>query len=627
MSLCFFPSQLWFILHGPSKPAKQLFYLALTAHNHHFTGDAEPDYYSNGYQSFTDYEKPPNLVGLDLVAQLQWHGSYSNPYYLNKVVSFCAKSAYKDFGIQVHCTIIKLSFTSNVYVSSAVVDMYAKCGEIHSAKKMFDEMPQRNEVTWNSLISGYLNVGFPQIAVEFFVEMLGVMRVVTPSSVLACLVGCSQLEARELGVQVHGLSVKAGFGYNVVVGTVLIDMYSKCGNVNDSQRVFDHMADKNVVTWTSLVTAYAQNGYPDEAIMLVREMTRLGLKSNYVTYNSLLSSFSGPKHLDYCKQVHCCIIRHGFESNVYIAATLLTVYSKCSNNVEDFKKLRSGVTSQDHISWNAIISGLSNLGYGKDALHSFFEMRQAGIIVDFYTFTSVLGAIGGISVLEEGRKMHTLIVKMGFDQKLCIQNGLVSMYARCGALNDSKRVFWLMEDRDVISWNALLTGCAHHGYGEETLELFEQLRKTKIKPDSTTFLAVLSACSHAGFVDQGLEYFDLMRSHISIESHRVEHYASVVDIFGRAGCLNEAEAVINSMPIAPGPSVYKALLSACLVHGNREIAARTAKMLLELWPNDPATYILLSNVLKTGGCWNNAADVRKLMFDRGVRKKPGYSWI
>ncbi|KAG8663022.1 pentatricopeptide repeat-containing protein At1g11290, chloroplastic [Manihot esculenta] len=627
MALSFSPSQLRFTIHRASKSAKQLLYLALMAHNHSFAGEAEQDYISNGYQSFIDCEKPPNLVDFDLVAQMLRNGSFSNPYFINKVVSFCAKSAYKDLGIQVHCTIIKMSFASNVYVSSAVVDMYAKCGEIRCAKKMFDEMPHRNEVTWNSLISGYLNVSCPQMAVDLFVEMLREIRAVTPFSVSACLVGCSHLEPRELGAQVHGLSVKAGFGYNVVVGTALIDMYSKCGNVNDSRRVFDHMVDKNVVTWTCLVTAYAHNEQPDEAIMLFIEMTRLGLEPNYVTYNSLLSSFSRPKHLDYCKQLHSCIIRHGLESNVYIAATLLTVYSKCSNNVEDFKKVCSGVTSNDHISWNALIAGLSNLGYSEDALNSFFEMRQAGISVDFYTFTSMLGAIGNISALEEGRKIHGLIVKMGFNQNLFVQNGLVSMYATCGAINDSKRVFWLMEERDVISWNALLTGCAHHGCGEETIKLFEQLRRTKIKPDSTTFLAVLSACSHAGFVDQGLEYFDLMRCHVSVESHSVEHYASVVDIFGRAGYLNEAEAVINSMPIDPGPSVYKALLSACLVHGNREIAARSAKKLLQLWPNDPATYILLSNALTTGGCWDNAADVRKLMFDRGVRKKPGYSWI
>ncbi|EEF41942.1 pentatricopeptide repeat-containing protein, putative [Ricinus communis] len=601
MSLRFFTSQLWCNLQRAFKPTNHLLSRA-----YHIASNPEQDYLYQYYQTFDS----------DLFAHLLRNGSFSNPYFINKVVSFCAKFASYDLGIQLHSTIIRMGFTSNVHICSAVVDMYAKCSEIQSAHEVFNEMPERNDVTWNSLIFGYLNV-MPTCA----------MRGVTSFSVSTCLVVCSQLEVRNFGAQVHGLSLKLGFDNNVFVGTALIDMYSKCDGVDDSWRVFDYMVDKNVVTWTAMVTAYAQNEQPDEAMILVREMMRLGIKANYVTYNSLLSSFSGPKYMQYCKQVHCSIIRCGLECNLYIAATLVTVYSKCTNNLEDFNKISSGVQLSDQISWNAVIAGYSNLGLGEDALKCFCEMRHANIKMDFYTFTSLLGAIGAFLAIEEGREMHALIVKTGYASSVYVQNGLVSMYARCGAIDDSKRVFWLMEDHDVVSWNALLTGCAHHGFGNEAVELFEQMRKTKIKPNSTTFLAVLSACSHVGSVDKGLEYFDFMRSDISLEPLRVEHYASVVDIFGRAGYLSEAEAIINCMPMDPGPSVYKALLSACLVHGNREIAVRSARKLLELWPDDPATYILLSNMLATEGYWDDAADVRKLMCDRGVRKNPGYSWI
>jgi pentatricopeptide repeat protein len=420
--------------------------------------------------------------------------------------------------------------------------------------------------------------------------------------------------------------LKTGLGYNVVVGTSLVDMYSKCGDVDDSRLVFDHMVNRNVITWTSMVTGYSQIEKPDEAMALVKEMVLQDLRPNCVTYNSLLSSFSGPDCLSYCLQVHCCIIQLGLESNVYIAATLVTVYSKCSSSLEDFKKVCSVVMTCDNIAWNAVIAGYSKLGRHEEALRCFHEMKQAGIDIDSYTLTSVVGAIGNSSFLEEGKAMHALIHRTGYISHLNVQNGLVSMYARCGAIGDSKRVFWFMEEHDVISWNALLTAFAHHGYGREAVELFEQMRKTEIKPNSSTFLAVLCACSHVGFVDKGIEYFDTMKSDILLEPLKVEHYASLVDTFGRAGYLNEAEAFINSMPIVPAPSVYKALLSASLVHGNREIAARSAKKLLELWPNDPATYVLLSSVLTVDGNWDDAADLRKLMCDRGLRKKPGYSW-
>ncbi|XP_050238871.1 pentatricopeptide repeat-containing protein At4g13650-like [Mercurialis annua] len=506
--------------------------------------------------------------------------------------------------------------------------MYAICNKIQSAQKMFDEMPERNIVTWNSLISGYLNADCPFVVVRLFIDALREIRGLTSFSVSACLAGCSQLKDGMFGAQVHGLIVKAGFDYNAFVGTGLVDMYSKCGSVYDSWRVFNSVGDKNVVTWTSMATAFAQNEQHDEAMDLVREMMRFGVKANCVTYNSLLSSFSSLECMDYCKQIHCCVIRSGFESNSYIAVTLVTVYSKCSTNVEDFKKVCADVTLQDQVSWNAVISGFSNLGNGVECIICFCKMRHAGINADLYTFTSMLGAIGAVSALEEGKEMHALIVKSGYATNVHVQNGLVLMYSRCGAINDAKTVFWLTEDRDVVSWNALLTGCAHHGYGNEVIELFEQMRKTKIKPDNTTFVAVLSACSHVGLVDKGLEYFNSMRVDASFEPLKVEHYASVVDIFGRAGYLNEAEAIISGMPIDPGPSVYKALLSACLVQGNREIGARSAEKLMKLWPNDHATYILLSNVLRTLGSWDDAADVRKLMSEKRVTKKhPGYSWL
>ncbi|KAM7496510.1 hypothetical protein LguiA_020924 [Lonicera macranthoides] len=570
-----------------------------------------------------------NSVDLKLLAQLQQHGfsSHTTPYLLNKLMSSCAKSSSLYIGIQLHSTVIKMGFQSNMYISSALVDMYSKCGQTPCAHLLFDEMPQRNVVTWNSLISGYLHTQYPEFSIELFMQMLEIGIAPTPFSVSAVLVGCAQLEAGELGAQVHSLSLKAGFCFNVVVGTSLIDMYSKCSNVNNSRRVFDHMFDKNVVTWTSMVTGYAQNDKPYEAMILVREMLRSGIRSNYVTYNSLLSSFCYSNDLDHCKQMHCRIIQEGLESNAYLAVTLVTIYSACSSSLKEFYRICSGLTVWDQISWNAVIAGFTNLGNGEEAFIYFSKMRRAGIDADFFTFASILKAMGVISAHEQGKQTHALIFKTGYASNVCTQNSLVSMYARCGKIDEAKRVFSSMGEHDLISWNSVLSGCAHHGFGKEAVEMFEQMRRTAVKPDLTTFLAVLSACSHVGLLDKGLEYFDLMRNDESVQPPRVEHYACIVDLYGRAGYLYEAEAFINSMPIEPGPSVFKALLSACQVHGNQEIAVRCARKLVKLCPSDPATYVLLSNVLAIGGYWNDAAGVREDMYDRGVMKNPGYSWV
>ncbi|MED6119041.1 hypothetical protein PIB30_008262 [Stylosanthes scabra] len=579
------------------------------------------------YRQIFRYKRNPlDPTHLDLLPHLRSQ-PYSSPFLLNKFVSVCANSALFYVGIQLHASIVKLRFCSNLHIGSALVNMYCKCGVVSEAQKLFDEMTEKNVVVWNSLISGYLQAKCPVISVNLFMDMLKLGIDPVPLTISAVLVACSQMEAYELGTQLHSLCLKVEFGHNIVLGTNLIAVYSKCGDLEASRRVFDHMVERNVITWTSMVTGYAQNDKPDKAMVLIREMLRLGFNPNHVTYNSLLSSFSTRDHLDNCRQIHCCVIREGFEGNEYVAVTLMTVYSECTGCLDDFWKACSGVRKWDQVSLNALIAGLSNLGDGEEALIQFFLMREAGIETDHFVFSSIINCAGIASALNEGKKIHALVLKYGYASDLFVQNGLVSMYARCGSISDSKKVFSSMDSHDVISWNSLLSGYAHHGHGEEVVELFEKMRSTEIKPNDTTFLAVLTACSHVGMLDKGLHYFELMMNDKTLPPPRMEHYAIIVDLLGRYGYLHEAESVINKMPIEAGRSTYKSLLSACQIHGNKEIALLSAEKLMKLYPNDPATYILLSNILHDKGYWADGAAVRKLMYERRLAKNPGYSWI
>lgn len=504
--------------------------------------------------------------------------------------------------------------------------MYSRSAEILWAHQLFDEMPERNAVTWSALISGYVKARDPGTAVELFVSMLREDLCATPYCVSAALVACAQLEDGELGAQVHDLSLKMGLEFNVAVGSSLIDLYAKCGRVEVSRKVFDGLIDKNVVAWNSMISGYVYNHYPDEAMILIREMLRSGLKADHVTYNSLLSSFRFPDDFGHCYQIHCRVIEEGLESSSFLVTTLVTLYSECACSSREFYKIISSVAGWDQIAWNAVIAGFSNLGVGEEAFMCFRSMRRAGLVVDFYSFSSVLKALGKSSSLEEGKQIHCLVSKTWHSRNLYVQNGLVSMYARCGKIDKAKKVFSLMDEHDLISWNSLLTGCAQHGHGREAIQMFEQMRTSGVNPNPTTFLAALTACSHVGLLEKGLEYFSMMESDYFL-APRLEHYACIVDLYGRAGFVDEAEAFVNSMPIGQGPSAYKALLSACQVHGNKEIAVRSARKLVGLCPDDAAIYVLLANVLANEGSWKDAAGVRRLICDRGVMKKPGYSRI
>ncbi|KAK9065855.1 hypothetical protein SSX86_015257 [Deinandra increscens subsp. villosa] len=557
------------------------------------------------------------------VVQLQHY----NSYILNKLISSCSSSRSLYVGTQLHSLVFRMGFCSHVYISTALVDMYGKCGVISDAQKVFDEMPQINVIAWNSLMSGYLQAQYVNVLIKLFVGMLTLGISPTHYSVSTVLVGCSELEVLELGEQMHCLCTKFGFLSNVVVGTALLEMYWKCCNVDDSRRVFDDLPDKNIVTWTSMITGYTQNQETGNAMRLIRKMMGLGRKADYMTYNTLLTSFCNPKDMTHCEQIHCCIIKEGLQSDMYLGVTLVTVYSQCGSSLQDFYKICSTIAIKNNISCNAIIAGFSNLGCGEEALSFFMEMRQAGIDIDFYTVGSVLKVVGIMSLLEEGRQIYALIIKSAHDSSPQIQNGLISMYARCGKINEAKCVFASMVDQDRISWNSLLSGYGQHGYAKEAVEAFDQMRKTKVKPDLTTYLIVISSCSHVGWLDKGLEYFEIMKNDSSLEPLKAEHYACIVDLYARAGYLNEAEEFINSMPIEGGPEVYRALLSGCRVHENKEIGVRLARKFVCRFPDDPSAYVQLSYVLATDGYSDDSAGAHNLMCGKGIKKKAGCSWI
>lgn len=448
----------------------------------------------------------------------------------------------------------------------------------------------------------------------------------TASSMSSVLVACTKLEDAGIGAMLHCVGLRCGVSASVVVGTALVDMYSKCHDVCASQQVLEEMEEKNVITFTALVGGFAVDRRPRDAMVLVREMEQSGIASNMMTYSSLLSSFTRPEDLDHGRQVHCALLKKGLEYNQYVLSTLVTMYSKCGG-FKDFRKVQMSVSCQDQVSFNSVISGLSCLGRSEEAFQKFLEMRRHGADTDVFTFASMLKAIGSSSSLLEGRQVHALILKTGYDSDVDVQNGLISMYARRGAIGESKDVFTSMEAPTLVSWNSLLSGCAQHGYGKEVVEMFEQMRRQHVQPDHTTFLSVLTACSHVGLVDKGLEYFNLMKEKGFLAGARLEHYACIVDLLGRAGYLQQAESLINDMPIKPGVSVYRAMLSACQIHRNLEIAIRVSRCLIELYPHDSSAHVQLSNAFAGDGHWGNAAEIREAMTGKGIVKKPAWSCI
>eukprot|EP01018_Ginkgo_biloba_P039144 Gb_08834 [translate_table: standard] len=540
------------------------------------------------------------------------------------ILPACAYLSALPQGKWVHSYVIRNGFESHVVVLTALIDMYAKCGNIYYACHLFDKMPKRNVVSWNAMLAGYAHNGHASEALTLVSEMR--LQDIKPNLVTAVSVlpACSHLSALQQGKQLHGYTIRNELESDVVLGNALIDMYAKCGRMDFARRLFEKMYKRNVVSWNTIIAGSSQNGQPNEALKFFNAMKLQGMKPNSVTMVSVLPAFAAlPERQG--KWIHGYIIKNGFGLDVVVDNALLDMYAK-GRKIEIAREVFDRMSKRNVVSWSAMIAGYAQNGHGSEALAVFNEMQLQGIKPDSVTVMSILSACTRFLDLEQGKRFHGYIIRVGFDSDVVVGNALIDMYAKCGSIEVARHLFDNMSEKNLVSWNAMVSGYGMHGHGEDALALFAQMQKKGMKPDDITFISVLSACSHAGLVDEGWQYFDCMSRDYHIIP-RVEHYACMVDLLGRSGLLDEAHDFIKKMPLEPNAVVWGTLLGACRIHSNIELGEHVAERLFELEPENAACYILLSNIYAEAGRWDDVAKLRNTMKVRGLKKTPGCSWI
>lgn len=305
---------------------------------------------------------------------------------------------------------------------------------------------------------------------------------------------------------------------------------------------------------------------------------------------------------------------------------MISGYARNGLKVEAFRLFHRS-PYKNLFAWTALISGLVQSGNGVDGFHVFVEMRREGVsITDPLVLSSVVGACANLALWELGKQVHGLVIALGYESCLFISNALVDMYAKCSDLVAAKCIFCEMGRKDVVSWTSIIVGTAHAGLAEEALGLYDEMVLAGVKPNEVTFVGLIYACSHVGLVSKGRALFKSMVDDFGIRPS-LQHYTCLLDLLSRSGHLEEAENLIRTMPFNPDEPTWAALLSACKHHGNTQMAVRIADHLLNLKPEDPSTYILLSNIYAGAGMWENVSEVRKLMMVKEVKKEPGYSCI
>ncbi|MQM18185.1 hypothetical protein Taro_051170 [Colocasia esculenta] len=541
------------------------------------------------------------------------------------LLSACASIGDIQNGMQLHSYALKSGISSDIIIEGSLLDLYVKCAKIETAHKFFHMTSKDNVVLWNVMLVAYGQMGNLEESFKLFHKML-VARVepnqYTYPSVLRT---CTTVGAVELGEQVHALILKTGYEHNIYVSSVLIDMYSKCGRHETARDILKRMTEDDVVSWTAMISGYAQHEFYLEALRLFEEMQLRGIQTDNIGLSSAISACAGIQAIQQGLQIHAQAVLLGYSKDLSIGNALINLYARCGR-LRDAYSAFNTMETRDEISWNGLISGFSQNGFFEEALKLFAHMNNEGLKANLFTFGSAISAAANITDVKQGKQIHARMIKTGYDSEVEAGNVLITLYSKCGSIEDAKMMFSLMPERNEVSWNAMITGYSQHGDGQEALRLFDLMNQEGLKPNHVTFVAVLSACSHVGLVNEGINYFESMNTLHGIIP-RPEHYACAVDILGRAGQLDRARRFIEEMPIDPDAMLWRTLLSACRVHKNIEIGEFAAEHLLQLEPHESATYVLLSNIYAVARKWDCRDRMRQMMKDRGVKKEPGRSWI
>ncbi|KAM1432188.1 hypothetical protein ACFXTO_014744 [Malus domestica] len=533
-------------------------------------------------------------------------------------------------------------------------------------------MPLRNTITWTSLIKGYSDIGDFESVFYIAHDMFHSNEKFNEHTCSVILEACSSLEDRRSVEQVHGSAVKSGLQKNVFAATSLVSMYSRSGFLGGAQKVFNDMDYNDVQCLNYMILEYGKAGYGEKAIGVFIDVLSSGLEPFDYTFTNLISACDGDVGADECLQLHGLAVKYSIMGETSVGNAVITMYGKhqmveeagamfylleCRNlelgcqihafcikldfvswinvgtalidmyarcgSLQSARQVFDCLSGKNTASFNAVLVGFMepHKDVEEDSMVLFSQLRSSGINPDFITYSQFLSVAAEEACLERGKSLHACIIKAGFEAKSTVANAVITMYAKCGSIEEAYQMFNDMNSCDSVSWNPIISAHALHGEGNKVLSLFKSMKEVGFAPDEITLLATLQACSYAGLWETGLRLFNEMEPKYGTKSG-IEHFVCTVDLLGRSGNFSEAIDFINKSPFPDSPLLWRTLVNVNLNYG-----MLASKRLLDLQPEEAGSYILVSNMYARGGVFDEAAKVRTLMNDLKMNKEAGCSWI
>lgn len=557
----------------------------------------------------------------------------------------CADSLEVQKGMEIHGGVVKLGFEFDVFVGNTLLSFYGHCGELRQARKVFDEMRERDVVSWNTLLGVFSVHGFSLEAINLFSEM-NLRSGFRPNMVtlVSLLPVCAELEDEVMVRQIHGYSVKVGLDLLLIIGNSLVDTYGKCRNSKASKQVFEEMAERNEVSWNTMINSFAYMNCNEDALDMFRMMIKTGIKPDSVTISSLVSVLAELECLNFGKEIHGFCLRMGIESDIFVANSLVDMYAK-SGQLRGASNVFCKMGIKNVVSWNAMVANFARNGLELDAVELVREMQTCGEIPDSVTLTNLLPACARAGLFCSGKEIHARIIRMGSGIDLFLSNALIDMYAKCDCLNLARRVFDISL-RDKISYNSLIISYSQTNNCAESLILFSKMGLIGMKHDMITFVGVISACANLAAIKQGKEIHALsirkyFHTHLFVANSLLDFYTKcgrihlATKVFDRIvnkdaaswntmilgyGMLGELDIAINLFQamkeygVKPDSVTYIAMLSACSHKGLVEKGKQYFKeMKVEKIKQAQVHYACMIDLLGRAGHMVEAVELIKSM--------------
>ncbi|XP_039121654.1 pentatricopeptide repeat-containing protein At2g27610 [Dioscorea cayenensis subsp. rotundata] len=502
-----------------------------------------------------------NLQVLNLFLDNHRQGKPVDALTLSCVVKSCGYLSDWILGRQLHCCCIKLGCAADVSVGTALIDMYMKCDCVGDARKVFDFMPERNVVSWTSLITGYTQSGLPDVVVDLFARMQ--VEGVWPNSYTfaSVLTSVAARGAVDEGKQAHAQLIKFGNQSTVFVCNSLMNMYSKCGCVDDANAVFESVENKDVVSWNSMIAGLVLNGSDLEALKLFCRMKLAGLKPTQLTFVTVIKLCAKLKDLILSQQLHCCVVKDGFALDVNILTALMVVYSKCGKMDDAFELFYAMSGARNVVSWTAMICAFIQNGDLHRAAVLFSQMMSGDVRPNEFTFSTILSA----SPIISPPQIHAQVIKTNYHNVSSVGTALLAAYAKLGSTQNALSVFRDIDMKDIVAWSAMMFAFAQAGDSEGAAKLYSEMNLNKVKPNEFTLSSVIDACaSPAASVEQGKQFHGIIIKFRYQDAICVS--SALVTMYAKKGSIENAQKVFERQSIRDLVS-WNSIISGYAQHG------------------------------------------------------------